>query len=174
MMIRVLLLAVFCLLLNQGLAQPSLVPYRKGDLWGYATREGQIVIAPAYERTYLFTGDGLGRVRQNGLFGFIDGKGNMKIKAQFDEATDFETGIASVKLKGRKFCINIDGNEDECNTGDEEQQEEDDQYTGFAVEKDSAGILLILHSTQDTINDRFEDVHLLSRYFFPRKNTLPL
>ena len=52
-----LLVVLLVALVMPALAQEadmSLIPYRKGNLWGFADPEKKIVIAPAYEEADFF------------------------------------------------------------------------------------------------------------------------
>ena len=48
-----------------------LIPYRKGDKWGFCDRNKNMVIPAVYDDTYLFSG-GLAEVKVNNKYGFID------------------------------------------------------------------------------------------------------
>jgi hypothetical protein len=78
----------------------TLIPYRKGDKWGYIDKQGEIVIPIQYDDAGFFS-EGLARVRVNGKYGFIDTKGNMVIPAVYDEAYGFSEGLAQVKINGK-------------------------------------------------------------------------
>src|ERR1051325_7442430 len=58
---------------------PSLIPYRKGNLWGYCDSTEKMVIEPRFKSAELFS-DGLAYVEYNdSLHGFIDSLGNIKL-----------------------------------------------------------------------------------------------
>jgi hypothetical protein len=86
----------------------TLIPYRKGDKWGYCDWNKKIVIPVQYDNAWLFS-EGLARVRINGKCGFIDTKGNMIAKAVYDDAFDFSEGLALVKLNNKYGFIDIKG-----------------------------------------------------------------
>ena len=48
-------LIVFALSVFAQDADLTLIPYRQGNLWGYAGPDKKIVIAPAYEESELFS-----------------------------------------------------------------------------------------------------------------------
>ena len=52
----------------------TLIPYRKGDKWGYCDWNKKIVIPVQYDDAWLFS-EGLALVKVNGKWGFIDTKG---------------------------------------------------------------------------------------------------
>lgn len=49
-------------------------------------------------------------VKNDGKYGYIDNKGNLKIPLQYDDALHFEEGKARVKQNNNVFTINTDGN----------------------------------------------------------------
>ena len=53
----------------------TLIPYRKGDKWGYIDKKGKIVIPIQYDDAWPFSDNGLARVKVNGKWGYIDKKG---------------------------------------------------------------------------------------------------
>jgi Ca2+/Na+ antiporter len=55
---------------------PELIPYRKGDKWGYCDRNKNIVIPAVYNYVKEAIDDDLLIVNMNGLYGVIDNKGN--------------------------------------------------------------------------------------------------
>ena len=50
-------------------------------------------------------------VQKDGLWGYIDGSGEMVIDAQYDEASPFAGNYAQVTLGSRYLLIDADGNE---------------------------------------------------------------
>jgi hypothetical protein len=168
---------IFVLLLSAAqdvISQPlGLVPYRKGTRWGYSTLDGNVVIKPEYDRTFFFSSDSVARVTLNGKYGFIDRRGHIVLPIAYTKATDFVLGTAHVVLDGRDFCINLQGDKDECTYVDIEPDEEELSH-GFLVMQDSTGQKIIVESTGDTIPDSFDEVKLVSRYFFPNVNHFAL
>ena len=53
--------------------------------------------------------DGLAKVLKKGKWGYIDSIGNLVVSYQFDEASNFSNGTASVKLNGKCYLINKRG-----------------------------------------------------------------
>jgi len=93
------------------------MPYDDGKLWGYMyldkwnNFEDRIIVIPArYEQADDFH-DGLARVKENGKFGYIDKSGKYIVLPYLNEATNFENGIAFVKLGTKCLCINTRGEE---------------------------------------------------------------
>jgi len=170
-MIRSFLIFLSTLLSLQGLSQNAqLIPYRKGNLWGYANENGQVVIEPKYERTYFFSSDGLARIKSNNMYGYMDAKGKVVIVPKYSNASDFYMGIAQVEQKKKTFCINLEGETDECTPPDEEEVSEEDDFEFFQTFKGDDGKLkLIVTQSQDTVDGSFDNVSVVTRYFFPQK-----
>ncbi len=166
---KILLIFVFLTCWASSIAQ-DLVPYRKGNLWGYSSPQGKIVIEPVYERTHFFTGDGVARVKSKGLYGFINKTGAFTIKPQFTDAGDFEMGVARVQSKSGSWCINLEGEKEECNPDDEVQDLASEPLELFALVQAGPKVKLIINNTGDTIPQEFDKVEFISRYFFPQTN----
>jgi len=49
----------------------ELIPYRKGDKWGFCTPDKKVVIQPKYDDAWSFS-EGFARVELKGKWGFID------------------------------------------------------------------------------------------------------
>lgn len=81
-------------------------------LYGYANREGDIVIKPQFEAAFTFN-DGLAAVRlPEKPFGYVDRGGAMIIEPQFEVGTEFNTGYARVLTpppEPRSFYIDKQG-----------------------------------------------------------------
>jgi WG containing repeat len=81
----------------------------KKVLWGFCDRFiSSTVIKCQYDTTMAFT-EGLGRVRQNGKYGFVDKTGKLVIPAKFDAADAFAEGFAAVFADGKSFFIDKKG-----------------------------------------------------------------
>ena len=52
---------------------------------------------------------GLFLIRQNGRWGYVNSRGQVKITPQFDEASTFSDGLAVVSVGGRAGYIDTDG-----------------------------------------------------------------
>lgn len=88
-----------------------LVPFRKGDMWGYVDINKTIVIPIQYEWAEPFS-EGLAAVKQNGRFGFINKRGEVVVPFKYEYAKKFEEGIAQVRnKKGVLIWINRKGEE---------------------------------------------------------------
>lgn len=64
------------------------------DLWGFADKNGKLVIPAQYEEARSFA-NGMAAVKIDGQWGFIDLEGNVVIQPQFGDAKDF-TGRGTV------------------------------------------------------------------------------
>ncbi|MBP5271778.1 MAG: WG repeat-containing protein [Clostridia bacterium] len=66
-------------------------------LWGYVSRDGEMLIEPVYEETRSFS-KGLGAFRQDGKWGYLNKDGEQVIPPTFEDALPFsEQGSAFVK-----------------------------------------------------------------------------
>lgn len=165
------LFITFCI---QGLAQPfGWIPYRKGDAWGYSDSTKRIVLEPKYDRTYFFSADGLARVNMQGRFGFIDQEGKLVIVPAFTKAGDFVMGVAQVETKNKKFCINLEGDEDECPPS-EDGLEPGDDWEPLSVVQDNHAYRLLINETNDTLAEPFSSIKIVRKSIFPKPVTFAL
>lgn len=74
----------------------TLIPVRRGDLWGYIDSDGNPVVPPRYDKAGVFY-DGMARVMKDGLIGYVDAEGREVITPQFREAQPFVNGYAEIK-----------------------------------------------------------------------------
>lgn len=115
-------------------ADMTLIPYRKGDLWGYAGPDKIIVIEPAYSEADFFY-EGYASVKKGEKFGYINKTGKVVIPFKFFTAKPFHFGYfakgpnekivtaddigenqkvvlfaaASLRADGYEVCINTKG-----------------------------------------------------------------
>ena len=92
-----------------ALSEPLLIPYRKGDKWGFCTADKKIVIDCQFEGVGFFN-NGLAWVKQNGKYGSIDKDVNIKIAFLYDSSYFFRDGIARVRENKIDKFIDINGN----------------------------------------------------------------
>ena len=111
----------------QGFAQRidvSMIPYRKGDLWGYASPDKQILIKPQYADAAWFS-EGLAAVKKGNKWGYINRQGKIIIPVKYTVAKPFRKGFmpkngkeggdsiifagASLRTDGTEICINAKG-----------------------------------------------------------------
>lgn len=75
-------------------ADMSLIPYREGDLWGYARADKNIAIKPEYSEVGLFHA-GLAAVKKGSKYGYINMEGKVVIPFKFYSAKQFRYGYFS-------------------------------------------------------------------------------
>lgn len=63
---------------------PDLIPYRKGEQWGYVNTEKQLMITPQFDDAFVFD-KGLARVFKDGKFGFINKKGRLVVDFIYED-----------------------------------------------------------------------------------------
>jgi len=61
------------------LSMPLLIPYLKGNLYGFSDLEGNIIIQPNYESVKFFNRHNLALVKKDDLYGFINRKGELVV-----------------------------------------------------------------------------------------------
>lgn len=99
----------------------TLVPYKQEfdknsgkiiNLYGYKTKDGEIVIQPIYSAANVFS-EGLASVKTNTNFkdytkvwGYIDIHNNLKIDYKFSKAESFSDGLAVVSLYDKEKGLN--------------------------------------------------------------------
>ncbi len=79
----------------------------KNHRYGYADRDGNLVVYPCFENAYQFS-DSLAPVFL-GAWGYIDTKGDFFIMPVFDMASPFEWGRAEVVYRGEIHKMNTQG-----------------------------------------------------------------
>lgn len=109
---RSLLLALCIIITTPVFAQNpdmSLIPYRQGDLWGYASPGKKIVIAPVYNEAGLFF-HGFASVKKGAKYGYINTAGKLVIPFKFYVAKPFRLGYLA---KGDKIITadDLDNNQ---------------------------------------------------------------
>lgn len=123
---KLMMLPIILLSLN-SIAQTidySLVPYRKGDKWGYADAQRNIVITPKYNDAQWFS-EGLAAVKIGSKWGYVNKQGKLVIPAKFTVAKSFRKGYmpranksggdsilfagASITANGYERCITTKG-----------------------------------------------------------------
>ncbi len=126
-MIKKLLVALLLISSADAMAQTidmSLIPYRKGDKWGYATADKEIVIQPKFKDAGWFS-EGLAAVKIGTKYGYINRTGKLVIPARYTVAKSFRKGYmpnknkaggdsiifagASLTASGYEICINRKG-----------------------------------------------------------------
>jgi hypothetical protein len=107
--ISLLAILIFIVIHFNSFAQSNLIPFRKGNLWGYCDKTRQIIIPCQYENAFPFV-EGRAMVQLHKKVGFIDETGKIIIPIQYDYLLDshfLKNGLAKVRL----------GNQDENAVG---------------------------------------------------------
>jgi hypothetical protein len=90
----------------------DLIPFRKGELWGYAAPDKKIVIPVKYQETMPFEYN-RGPVMANNKWGYVDPTGKSVIPFKFDVALGFFGGYDTIQamalLEGKWVNIDIAG-----------------------------------------------------------------
>lgn len=102
----------------------SLIPYRKGDKWGYTDAQKNVLIIPKYNEAQWFS-EGFAAVKIGSKWGYINKQGKLVIPAKFTVAKSFRKGYvpnsgkaggdsvlfagASVTADGYERCITTKG-----------------------------------------------------------------
>jgi hypothetical protein len=128
MTIKKMMLAALLLSTTGSFAQQtdmSMIPYRQGDKWGYATPDKKVIIQPKYNDANWFS-EGYASVKIGNKYGYINKLGKLVIPAKFTVAKPFRKGYMPSKTKadgdsvvfagasltsdGYEICINKMGN----------------------------------------------------------------
>ena len=109
----------YCKFLTGEETETELIPYRKGEKWGYCNADKEIVIECIYDDAYLFT-DRLAAVSVNDKCAYIDKNGRTVVPFIYDQVhPEFFEGLAAVSCNEKWSIIDIDGNEITGNIFDE-------------------------------------------------------
>lgn len=88
-----------------ALAEPKLIPYRKGNKWGFCTEDLKLVIDCDYDSADLFY-ENMAVVSKNGKYGFINKQGEIVIDLEYDNADSFFENLSIIEKSGKKGVIN--------------------------------------------------------------------
>ncbi|MCB2406599.1 WG repeat-containing protein [Hymenobacter lucidus] len=99
-----------------------LIPFHKGQKWGYADQNRRLVLPLQYDEAGPFVQE-IAWVRIGTLYGYIDGGGNPVTPVQFSKAGTFQRDRATVELNGETF--QIDGSGQRVTTPAEPEPETD-------------------------------------------------
>ena len=86
----------------------GLIPYRKGDKWGYCNQNKKIIIPIEYDFAGSFN-EGLAAVQLNDKYGFINKKGRIVVPIKYGLVRNFNEGLAAVKIDDKWGFINKKG-----------------------------------------------------------------
>ena len=92
----------------QTLVQPPLFPITLNQKDGYINDQGEVVIAPKFDKVSNFAED-LAAVYVNSMWGYIDRLGTVVIALRYEMAGNFSEGLAAVRLQGQYGYINGKG-----------------------------------------------------------------
>lgn len=96
--------------IKSQISQNILIPYRKGDKWGFCNEKKNILVEPKYDDAVPFS-EGLAGVRLNNKYGYIDKTGQEITPLKYDEARSFDKGFALVWKARKAFYIDKNGTE---------------------------------------------------------------
>ena len=86
---------------------PELIPYRKGDKWGFCDKNKKIVAKCKYDRVDFYQDNFI--VALNGKFGIVNKAGQEIDGCKYDDLYDFNEGFARVMLSKKYGFIDITG-----------------------------------------------------------------
>jgi len=90
---------------------PFLIPYRKGDKWGYCDKAKKIIIPCVYDGANPFI-ENLACVKIGGNWGFIDKSGKIIIPCIYNQGQNpLSKVLASVYFKGQHLYFDKSGKE---------------------------------------------------------------
>jgi len=99
-----------------NLSGSGLIPYRRGEKWGFSDANKNLLIQAWYDDARPFS-EGLAMVKLNGKYGYIDKSGKELIPFKYDLAHyldlghNFSEGLAAVILNGKYGYIDKSGKE---------------------------------------------------------------
>ena len=76
----------------------KLIPYLKGDKWGFCDVKKNLLIEPKYDEVYPFIEE-MALIKLNDKHGFINQNGQEIIEIKYDDANPFSEGLAVACLK---------------------------------------------------------------------------
>ncbi len=88
-----------------AVAEPLLIPYRKGDKWGFCKVDKKIVIDCIYDSANLFS-ENFAVVSQNGKYGYMNKQGKIVIDFEYDNADSFFHNLSVIEKSKKKGVIN--------------------------------------------------------------------
>lgn len=96
---------LFCVAGSIEARLPELIPFRKGDLWGYSDSTKKILIEPTYESADFFA-FGRAVVKKNGKYGVINASGMQVIPFLYKEINPgLVSGHWSAILMGNSYGV---------------------------------------------------------------------
>lgn len=99
---RILFILFALLMAGDAFARlPDLIPYRKGNFWGYCDSTKRIVIEPQWEYTSPFRG-ATAVVKKNGLYGLIDRTGKATTAYIYNSLEEDSRNGKRIATSGKK------------------------------------------------------------------------
>ncbi len=95
---------------NSGGGNGDLLPIKSNGKAGYLDRNGNVVVPLKYDETWLFSEEGLGKVRLNGKEDYIDQNGREITSLKYDRIF-FDEGLLKIELNGKKGYADRNGRE---------------------------------------------------------------
>lgn len=86
-----------------------LIPYRKGNLWGYADTTGKVLIEPQFLKPVFFK-EGLAIVGTESGVGLINHVGNYLIQPEYDSIAMLSNSNCLISSEGKWGLMSISGN----------------------------------------------------------------
>lgn len=102
-----ILLLLFCIISFSFLVKAQddlLVPYRKGDQWGFAERDKKVFITPQHDEVFPFK-NGFAKVRNGTRYGIINMKGEIIVPIAFDGVSEMSEGFFAVRQGVFPKCL---------------------------------------------------------------------
>ncbi len=91
-----------------GLFESGLIPVKKKNKWGYATRTSAMAMDFKYDQAWELHG-GYGRVELGGLFGLVDSTGTEAIAPRYTALSDLDQGILIATGDHGTGVVNVHG-----------------------------------------------------------------
>lgn len=82
----------------------SMVPYRSGDKWGYASPDNKVVIQPKFDEVGWFY-EGYAVAKKGGKYGYINKAGKVVVPFKFYSAKPFRFGYVENKAKNKSDTV---------------------------------------------------------------------
>lgn len=98
-------------LYNDCMVLDGFARVKKDDLWAFVTPNGSFLTEFAYQSAFAEFSEGLSAIQRNGLWGFINERGEEVVPSQYDAVTDLKQGRSMVLLDEKYGYIDPDGKE---------------------------------------------------------------
>lgn len=88
----------------------GLIPFRDGGLWGYLDRDGRERVEARFDEADDFSKDGLAVVTEHGRDGYLDTRGEWKLRPELDGLAPTSEGRGRAKRGDVWHVIDLEGN----------------------------------------------------------------